>query len=182
VIAAVPDNTHLKFDILFSYNTLLARTRPESPDFGVARYENSWYRNDMYTFLQLRAGANPRAVEAKLPAIITEKVPDLKERNERYVMTLQPIHDIHLTSRLSDEAETNGDASIVNFLGLIGIFVLAIAWINYVNLSTAKALERAKEVGVRKVMGAVRFQLVRQFLAEAAIVCVGDCGRIAPFF
>jgi putative ABC transport system permease protein len=170
VIPGVPDNTHLKFDILFSYNTLLARTRPDRPDFGVARYENSWTRNDMYTFVQLRPGTDPHAVEAKIPAVITEKVPDLKERNERYVMTLQPLRDIHLTSRLSDEAEANGDASIVNFLGLIGIFVLAIAWINYVNLSTAKALERAKEVGVRKVMGAVRFQLVRQFLAEAAIV------------
>jgi putative ABC transport system permease protein len=170
VIAAVPDNTHLKFDVLFSYNTLLARTRPDRPDFGVARYENSWSRNDMYTFVKLRAGADPRTVEAKLPAIINEKVPDLKERNERYVMALQPIKDIHLTSRLSDEAGPNGDLSIVNFLGLIGVFVLAIAWINYVNLSTAKALERAKEVGVRKVMGAVRFQLVRQFLAEAALV------------
>ncbi|MBT1687161.1 ABC transporter permease [Dawidia soli] len=170
VLPDVPDNTHLKFDILFSYKTLLARTRPDRPDFGVSRYENSWYRNDMYTFLQLRPGADPRAVEAKLPAIIAEKVPDLKERNERYVMTLQPLRDIHLTSRLSDEAEANGDESIVNFLGLIGLFVLAIAWINYVNLSTAKALERAKEVGVRKVMGAVRFQLIRQFLAEAAVV------------
>jgi putative ABC transport system permease protein len=170
VIPAVPDNTHLKFDILFSYKTLFTRTRPDNPDFGVARYDNSWTRSDMYTFLQLRPGTDPRTVEAKLPAVIAENVPALKERNQRYVMALQPLRDIHLTSRLSDEVEANGDESIVNFLGLIGLFVLAIAWINYVNLSTAKALERAKEVGVRKVMGAARFQLIRQFLAESAIV------------
>jgi putative ABC transport system permease protein len=189
VVPDVHDNTHLKFDILFSYKTLLARTRPDRPDYGVSRYDNSWSRNDMYTFLQLRPGTDPRSVEAKLPAIIAEQVPDLKERNERYAMTLQPLRDIHLTSRLSDEAEANGDESIVNFLALIGLFVLAIAWINYVNLSTAKAMERAKEVGVRKVMGAVRFQLIRQFLAEAALmnllsvlVAVAVVGAVLPSF
>jgi putative ABC transport system permease protein len=66
------------------------------------------------------------------------------------VLALQPLKDIHLYSDLAEEPETNGNANIVFFINLIGIFVLIIAWINYVNLSTARALTRAKEVGVRK--------------------------------
>ncbi|MFZ6002105.1 MAG: ABC transporter permease, partial [Bacteroidota bacterium] len=76
----------------------------------------------------------------------------------------------HLTSALAEEPEINGDEKIVNFLAMIAVFVLVIAWINYVNLSTAKALERAKEVGVRKVMGAFKYQLIRQFLVESGLV------------
>jgi putative ABC transport system permease protein len=95
--------------------------------------------------------------------------PALKERNQRDVLRLQPLHDIHLTSHLAEEPEPNGDERIATFLGIIGIFVLTIAWINYVNLSTAKAMERANEVGVGKVMGAYRGQLVWQFLSEAGL-------------
>lgn len=80
------------------------------------------------------------------------------------------MKSIHLTSQLAEEPEPNGDQRIVNFLGIIGMFVLVIAWFNYINLSTAKAMERAKEVGIRKVMGAFKGQLISQFLSEAAIV------------
>lgn len=165
VLKDVPLNTHLKFDILFSYKTLFTRF-----DQARSRYDQSWQRKDMYTFVRLAPGTNPTAVEAKLPALIEKYKPQLKERNIRETLTLQPIRSIHLTSALAEEPETNGDQRIVMFLSMIGIFVLMIAWINYINLSTAKAMERAKEVGVRKVMGAFRFQLVRQFLVEASLV------------
>ncbi|HTF21072.1 MAG TPA: ABC transporter permease [Chryseolinea sp.] len=170
VLPRVPDNTHLKFDILFSYKTLLTWHTDDMPDFGIRRYDQSWSRSDMYTFVKLQAGVDTKALQAKFADVVARQVPELKERNQQYELTLQPLRDIHLTSRLSDEAEANGDGRIVQFMALIGIFVLVIAWINYVNLSTARALERAKEVGVRKTLGAARMQLFRQFISEAALV------------
>lgn len=161
----LPANTHLKFDILFSYETLLARG-----DWAPRRYTLSWSRKDMYTFIQVRPGTDIQALQAKFPDIIAKYNPTLKERNQHDVLALQPLSSIHLTSSLAEEFEPNGDERIVKFMTLIGIFVLVIAWINYVNLSTAKAMERAREVGVRKVMGAFKSQLVRQFLMESALV------------
>jgi len=164
VFKDLPANTHLKFDVLFSYKTLYGRGG------GAARYDQSWTRADMYTFVQLRAGVNPKIVEAKLSSIINKYKPQLKESHETEILALQPLKDIHLYSDLAEEPETNGNANIVFFINLIGIFVLIIAWINYVNLSTARALTRAKEVGVRKVIGAFKHQLIAQFLVEAALV------------
>ena len=165
VFKDLPANTHLKFDILFSYKTLFGRF--ERAPF---RYNESWQRKDMYTFVKVQPGTDPRALEKKFAAVVAQYSPGLKERNQRDVLFLQSISDIHLTSNLSEEPEPNGDARIVFFMTIIAIMVLTIAWINYINLSTAKALERAREVGVRKVMGALKTQLVQQFLAESAIV------------
>lgn len=165
VFKDLPANTHLKFDVLFSYKTLFSRF-----ERAAERYDQAWWRKDMYTFIKVRPGTDPKVLESKLPAIVDKYSPGLKERNQRDVLALQPLKDIHLTSNLAEEFEANGDSKIVFFLGLIGMFVLVIAWINYINLSTAKAMERAKEVGVRKVMGAFKAHLVRQFLVEAAVV------------
>ena len=87
---------------------------------------------------------------------------------ERFVA--EPIKDIHLYSNKSFEPEVNGSAKTVYSLLIIAIFIIVIAWVNYINLSTARAIERAKEVGIRKVMGSLRTQLVFQFLAESAII------------
>ena len=165
VFKELPVNTHLKFDVLFSYNSLYPRG-----DWAVQRYRIGWRRKDMYTFVQLKPGTDHKKTEAKLPAIVAKYKPELKESTQKQVLGLQPLKDIHLTSDLTEEPEANGNARTVFFLGLIGVFVLIIAWINYVNLSTARALERAKEVGIRKVIGAVKRQLVSQFLTEAALV------------
>lgn len=165
VFKDLPLNTHLKFDVLFSYKTLLARG-----DYGIPRYDQSWERKDMYTFIKVRPGTNPKELEKKFPPIVTKYSPVQKERNQLDILGLQPIKDIHLTSNLTEEAEQNGDQRIVLFLTIIGAFVLIIAWINYINLATAKAMERASEVGVRKVMGALKGQLVGQFMAESALI------------
>ncbi len=165
VFRELPSETHLKFDVLFSYKTLFSRF-----DRALERYDQSWQRKDMYTFVRLRADADPQALESKLPALVSKFKPDNPQRNREDILRLQPIRDIHLTSSLAEEPETNGDQRIVDFISLIGLFVLVIAWINYINLATAKALERAREVGVRKVMGALKAQLIRQFLAESALI------------
>ncbi len=184
VFKDLPPNTHLKYDILFSYKTLYGRG-----EWAPERYGQSWQRKDMYTFIQVEPGTNVKALEAKLPGIVDKYKPGLAERNQRDILLLQPLKDIHLTSRLAEEPEPNGDHRIVKFLGIIGIFVMIIAWINYINLSTAKAMERAREVGVRKVMGAFQGQLVMQFIAESALVnlmamaiSVGLVALALPYF
>ncbi|HYG02572.1 MAG TPA: ABC transporter permease [Chryseosolibacter sp.] len=165
VFKDLPENTHLKFDILFSYKTLFGRFE-QAP----LRYDQSWRRKDMYTFIRLRPGTDARQLESKFAAIVDQYNPAAKERNQRDILALQSLADIHLKSNLAEEPEVNGDERIVNFLFIIGIFVIVIAWINYINLATAKSLDRAREVGVRKVMGAEKAQLVRQFFVEAAII------------
>jgi putative ABC transport system permease protein len=165
VFKDIPSNTHLKFDVLFSYNSLYPRG-----DWAVTRYRNGWRRKDMYTFVQLKPGTDPKKLEARFPAIVDKYMPALKASQQKQLLGLQPLTDIHLQSDLTEEPEPNGNARTVFFLGLIGLFILVIAWINYINLSTARALERAKEVGIRKVVGAVKGQLVGQFLTEAALV------------
>jgi putative ABC transport system permease protein len=165
VFKDLPANTHLKFDILFSYKTLYTRG-----EYAIERYDKSWSRKDMYTFVKLRAGTDLEDLEAKLPALVDKYKPGLKQSQEKNILHLQPIRDIHLTSDLTEEAEANGSGRIVLFMTIIGVFVLVIAWINYINLSTAGAVERANEVGVRKLMGAPKKLLVAQFLAEAVLV------------
>jgi putative ABC transport system permease protein len=165
VFKDLPPNTHLKFDVLFSYNTLYPRG-----DWTVTRYRTGWRRKDMYTFVQLRPGTDPKKIEARFPEMIAKYKPELKQSQIKEKLGLQPLASIHLHSDLTEEQDANGNARTVFFLALIGAFVLIIAWINYVNLSTARALERAKEVGVRKVIGAFKSQLIAQFLTEAALV------------
>ncbi len=165
VFKDLPANTHLKFDILFSYKTLYGRRRGASE-----RYDRNWRRQDMYTFIQLQPGVDPKKVESKLPAIIEKYTATSQGNNLKTVMGLQPLTGIHLHSDLAEEPEPNGSSQTVFFLSLIGLFVLIIAWINYINLSTARALERAREVGVRKVIGAVKRQLISQFMMEAALI------------
>lgn len=184
VFKDLPQNTHLKFDVLFSYKSLFPRG-----DWAINRYDHGWKRKDMYTFVRLQPGTDHKAVEAKLPPIVTKYKPENKQQNQVDILSLQPLKSIHLTSSLAEEAEPNGDVRIVNFLSLIGLFVLTIAWINYVNLSTAKAMERAKEVGVRKVMGALKGQLVKQFIAESGlvnllsvIISLGLVAFVLPYF
>ena len=102
---------------------------------------------------------------------------------------LHPVRDIHLKSDFTYEPQIHGSEKAVNFLIIISIFILVIAWVNYINLSTARAVERAKEVGLRKVIGAVRKQLVVQFLCEAfivnlisALIAIGIAEVALPFF
>jgi putative ABC transport system permease protein len=172
VLDRLPRNTHVKFDVLFSYKTLLSRTRKDRPNLPrilKERFEG-WSRNDMYTYVQLRNDADVSQIESELPRLIALHSANDQAAGIRKVMHLQPLGDIHLHSNLAEEWELNADYGAIKLLGLIGIFVLVIGWINYVNLSTAKSLDRAKEVGVYKALGALRYQLIARFLAESAVV------------
>ena len=165
IFKTLPLNTHLKIDVLFSYETLFTRG-----EWAKNRYHTSWGRNDMYTFIKVKPETNPKVLAAKFPAIVDKYNPDLAKDNRKDILTLQHLPAIHLTSDLAEEPEANGNERIVFFLSLIGLLVLIIAWINYVNLATARAMERAKEVGIRKVSGAAKGQLISQFLIESGMV------------
>ncbi len=165
VLKDLPQNTHLKFDVLFSYSTLFSRG-----DWAPERYGSTWERKDMYTYLKLKKGSSVEQLSAQFPPLFDLYNPELKEQNRRDEIQLQAVTDIHLHSNLAEEPEANGNAMLVNFLGVLGIIVLVIAWINYVNLSTAHAMDRATEVGVRKVMGAFKNQLIFQFLTESLLI------------
>src|SRR5574339_1221504 len=95
---------------------------------------------------------------------------DMKERSYENYFYLQPLKDIHLKYRYDYEMAGNGNFTYLKYLGFAALFILFIAWINYVNLSTAHSLDRSKEVGIRKVVGAGKFQLVRQFLGESLFI------------
>ena len=152
----VPPNSHIKFDILVSFNTQLTD-----------RF--CWGCNNNNTYILVKPGIRKSVIESKLPLIVNKLHNRQKDGFDRAYF-LQPLTDIHLHSNLRFEHEENGNAVTIYFLSLIAIIILLIAWINYVNLSTARSVERAKEVGLRKVVGAGFGTLVRQFLLESFII------------
>ncbi len=152
VIDDISDNTHYKFDILMSHRSIEGRR-----DFG------SWTRNNYYGYVELGSGVNYKKLDQKLAQLSKKYLGD----NSDDIFDLFPIQDIHLKSDYIFEPESTGNASAVGFMSLISFFILIIAWVNYINLSTARALQRAKEVGLRKVIGAFKEQLIVQFLLEA---------------
>ena len=162
VFADCPPNSHLKFNILLSYITY------SDVFFEDNQTETAIYWDGFLTYLKLKPNADWKSLEAKIPAAI-EKNYD-QEAVASVEFYLQPLEDIHLTSNYLFEAEVNGDEKAVNFLFIIGILVLLIAWFNYINMSTARSEIRAKEVGVRKVVGSSRGRLIGQFLTEAALM------------
>jgi putative ABC transport system permease protein len=161
VFEDVPENSHLKFDMLVSFRT-----------FGENWGFDNWGWPEFYTYVALTPGADPKKVEAKFPAFINKYLANkMKELNFGTYFHMQHLTDIHLKSdELKGGPEANGSEREIYFLSVIGIFILIIAWINYINLSTAKNIERAKEVGLRKAIGAVKSQVIGQFILESVII------------
>lgn len=159
-----PENSHLKFTFLFSYKTYVKF----SPESTSRDWEEGWGWYDFYTYVQLKPGTDPEAFNAKFPEVV--KKLGKEGDGDRFKFSLQHMPEIHLYSNLLQEARVNGNGQSVYFLLVIALFILVIAWVNYVNLSTARAVERAKEVGVRKSIGAARVQLAIQFIAEAFVI------------
>lgn len=189
VMQDIPENSHMKFDFLSSSVNLGFLGQPNYTGFS------------SYTYLVLAPGADPQQVEAKIPAIVERYASGQIERElgisyEEYTAAgngyhyfLQPITDIHLHSNLQSEIQPNGSITYVYIFVSIAVLILLIACINFVNLATARSSERAREVGVRKVMGSDRVQLIRQFLTESVFIsfvslalAIATIQLILPFF
>ncbi len=158
VMEDMPVNSHMHLDLVLSYET--ARTWE---GWGM-----DWCCNNDYLYVLLAPGADPAGLAAKLPAFRRKYFSGTNQMMD--ALELQPLRDIHLHSQKTFEIEANGSAEAVYLLLVVGLLVLGIAWVNYVNLATAKATERAKEVGVRKAVGSGRGQLVNQFMLEALLL------------
>lgn len=158
----IPENSHLKMDIILPWKNLESQFGPE--------YYEAWGHTGSYTYLTIRPGTDPRVFEDKLQALVKAEVPWLKEYKMTIDLIMQPLTDIHLNSHFMQEYEVNGNLDTVNFLNLIAFFIIFMAWINYTNLSTARSLRRAREIGIRKVMGSSRWQLRIQFFMETVLI------------
>ena len=156
----VPPNSHLKFDLLLSFRRLAV--------LWPSTEEQPWSSNAFLTYLLLSPSADRSALEEKFLSFVEKTSFGTSEL--RRVFHLQPLRTIHLTSRLRFEAEVNGDLVTVRFLEIIGLFILLVAWVNFINLATARSLQRGKEVCVRKTLGAGRRQLAGQFLFESVFL------------
>ncbi len=162
IVGVVPDspaNTHLKFDMLFSYPTMIS-------DFGET--EDNWGGNNTLTYLLLDKNADYQNFTKSLVAL-NERAREAKMLENVRVIG-QKIGDIHLYSHKTFETEPNGDAKSVFFLLGVAILVLISAFVNYVNLTTSKALDRAREIGMRKVVGSTQNQIRTQIFMETVLM------------
>ncbi len=188
VIADFPTTSHIQYDFLLTLTGY--QLWPGE--------QETWMASNYYTYILLKPGADAAQLQHKLKLILTKYyLPALRQEGNtdadnitnKAKFLLQPIRDIHLGSYNIDDGLQNGDIRFVWLFGAIAIFILLIACINFVNLSTAKSANRAKEVGLRKVAGSLRSSLVKQFLAESVLFStlsfvLGIClmALLLPFF
>jgi putative ABC transport system permease protein len=166
IVVNSPENTHLKYDLIASMETLNGWEEM-----------NNWYSTMFYTYLKLRPNVNVEEFSQQVSNLSDKYVGEkLKEWGNTDHYFLQPISSIHLHSHIRYEAEPSGNPLYVTIFSFVGLFILLIACLNFMNLSTARSTNRAKEVGMRKVVGAKRFQLISQFLGESLFVSLISLG------
>ena len=176
VMAEVPKNSHFRFNYLISFVT------------HRAWYVTEWQMRNYHVYLLLEEGVQAAELESKFSGFIDKYLMG-DDAPYSHNIHLQPLTGIHLHSKLFREFEANGDITYVYIFSLIALFIMLIACINFMNLSTARSARRAREVGVRKVAGASRWQLIRQFLSEslflsilALMLAVGIVELLLPVF
>jgi len=172
IFKAFPANAHMHPEILMSFNTL-----KDSLIYGEKQLRTNYGNNAFYTYLLFSKNYNVDRIESQLPDFLDKYVnlgaPGNVKNHLTTKLDFQKLTDIHLRSHLADEIEENGDIKRVYIFSAIALFILLIACINYMNLSTARSTLRAKEIGIRKVIGAQRKEIISQFLSESVLItCV----------
>ena len=168
IMEDLPDNTHLTFDALGSIKTLESLARANQPeDASRPIWLEEWRMIAMPTYVRFIEGISAQGFDKKFTQLTREH-----EVRENFDITLQPLLDVHLKSTdiIFDPVQNKGDMKNVYIFAAIAILILLIATVNYMNLSTSKSTERAREVGMRKVVGSMKAQLVRQFLGESLLI------------
>ncbi len=170
-----PDQSHWHPDFLISFSTL-----NDSTVYGRKGLETNWGNNAFSTYIVLAQGTDPKKIEERFPSFLDKHYGSYAKANfgvpadfiasKTTKLYLQNIQDIHLRSHLDDEIEVGGNSNNVLMMAVIGLFIMLIACFNFVNLSTARATTRAKEVGLRKAVGAFRNQLIGQYLSESILI------------
>lgn len=163
IMKDMPENSHFKADVILS---MITRTQKFNPG-----RDEQWGNFGMYSYLLLKEGTDPQRLQAKFPAFLKKHNGKEQEESQMfYTLTLEPLKDVYLKSKR--ESPDKGNISNVYIFSIIAIFILIIACINFINLTTARASERAREVGIRKVVGAAKSRLVTQFLGESVLLCL----------
>jgi putative ABC transport system permease protein len=166
VVTDCPENTHLKYDLIASLETL--------KDWEEM---SNWHSTMFYTYLKLKPGVKVEEFSQQISRLADKYVGEqLESWGDTYHYFLQPLSSIHLHSHLRYETEPPGNPVYITIFSLVGLFILIIACLNFMNLSTARAANRAKEVGLRKVVGAQKLQLIGQFLGESLLVAFLSLG------
>ena len=164
VLKNVPPNSTVQFEMLVGMDI----NDQTSPFYGM----NNWGNISMYSYVKLEKNTDYKALEEKFDDFKVRHTQQLIDMGVHFDLFLQPITMIHLYSDLEREGENSGDITYVYLFSAIAIFILFIACINYMNLASARSFKRAKEVGMRKIHGAVRPQLIRQFLGESVFFSI----------
>jgi putative ABC transport system permease protein len=163
VMEDIPENSQIDADLLVSMSTLTKNFNP-----GL---DEQWSNYGSAAYLLLQPGTDPNALVKKFPAFLEKRNGDEMKQIQMYpTLLLEPLRDVYLYSKR--DGQKTGNINNVYIFSIIAVFILVIACINFVNLTTARSAERAKEVGIRKVVGAVKPQLAGQFLGESLIICI----------
>ncbi|MBI3110444.1 MAG: ABC transporter permease [Ignavibacteriales bacterium] len=167
VLRDVPTNSHLQFDFLLPMTDLLQKSGYKDPTLA-------WHWSNFLTYVQLQPGVNIGEVGRKFTNVVMTHRKEHFERTKTSVrVNAQPLRDVYLNGSIFAPKAISGSYRTVYFFIVVGVVTLLIALVNYVNLSTARSLDRAREVGIRKTIGAQRKQLVLQFLVESALTNIG---------
>src|SRR5690606_6100114 len=163
VMADMPENTRFKTDMLLSMSTLTQKLNE-----GL---DEQWGNYGAEAFVLLRPGADADRLEGKLPDFLEKRNGSEMKQSQMFVtLFLEPLKDVYLYS--TRDGSATGKIKNIYIFSMVAVFILLIAAFNFINLTTARSAERAKEVGIRKVVGAARPQLVRQFLGDSVLLCM----------
>lgn len=161
IMVDVPDQSHLQFDLLISYKTFIA--------FSGEGADNSWTWSDFYHYVKLIDGITPASLDQKLEAFGIQYFGEGEVSGGVERFSLQPLLSAHMDNSMEYEIGQTIDGDVVWIMLAIACFIVAVAWINYINLTSSRSLQRAKEIGIRKSVGAGQQQIIFQFVIEALL-------------